>query len=146
MNRQPSYLSRNIKDARQWILDLNHPHDHPIMLAARDMDAIPYGRLRDEESAGGSPILWQLIDIVDTEALFLSRHALFATTFHSFFEDVAYEDSSVREILKDDCYTNWFDSGEKARIVRVPVWTDETSDPMDSHTSTQDYLFLLNFS
>ncbi len=144
LERETVELEQKMKKSRQRILDLNYPYDHPIMLAARDMDAIPYGRLTDEESAGGSPILWQLIDIIDTEALFLSRHALFATTFHSFFEDVTYKDSSVREILNDYCYTNWFDSGEKERIIRVPVWTDETSDRMNPHASTQDYLFLLS--
>lgn len=40
----------------------------------------------------------------DNKALFLSRYALFSTTFHSFCEDVTYEDSTVRGILNEECF------------------------------------------
>ncbi|HAB93207.1 MAG TPA: hypothetical protein DCF49_00330 [Lachnospiraceae bacterium] len=144
LEREAAELQQKLEETRQKILNLDYPYDHPIMLAARDMDAIPYGRMTDDEPGGGESILWQLIDIVDTKALLVSRHALFAATFHSFFEDVTYEDSSVREILRDDCYDEWFDAGEKARIELEPVWEDGILAPMGSRACTQDFLFLLS--
>lgn len=144
MESEAALLEQKMKDTRRRILEMDYSYDHPVMLAARDMDAIPYGRLTDEGEAVEGPILWQLIDLFDTKALFLSRYALFTMPFHSFFEDVAYEDSSVREVLEDDCYAKWFDFDERDRIERVPVWTDEISDPMDPRARTQDHLFLLS--
>lgn len=144
LEREIADIQGQLESIRQQILDLPYPYDHLIMMAARDMDAIPFGRLTEEESVDMAPIQWKLLDIEGTYALFLSRDALFSTTFHSFCEEVTYEDSTVRDILNDSCLNLWFDPGEKERIEELMVWTNENSRPGKSLTSTMDYLFLLD--
>ena len=144
LEREIAELQERMESTRQQILDLSYPYDHPIMMAARDMDAIPFGRLTEEESADMAPIQWKLLAIDDTKGLFLSRDALFSHTFHSFCEDVTYEDSTIRDILNDSCLNLWFDPGEKERIEEQMIWTNENSRPGKSPACTMDYLFLLD--
>ena len=144
LEREVQELNKRMETTRQRIIGFHYPYDHPIMLAAKDPDSISFGRLTAEESASRDVILWQLIDVVDNKALLLSRYALFTTTFHSFCEDVTYEDSTVRGILNEECFNGWFSPEERKRIELQSVLTGENSDLGDSQVHTMAYLFLLS--
>ncbi|MBR6088826.1 MAG: hypothetical protein IKP86_02760, partial [Anaerolineaceae bacterium] len=75
-----------------------------------------FGSYEQDENAGADPIEWQVLAVEDGRALLLSKYGLDAGVYNEKREDVAWENSSIRQWLNSEFFEAAFSSEEKSRI------------------------------
>ena len=111
-------------------------------------DVVTFGRY-PRGSGAAEPIEWTVLDVRDGKALLISRELLAARWYHSEYDPVTWEQSSLRAWLNDAFLNNAFTKEERGAIVLTDV---DNSDAQGNSTythshggnDTRDYVFLLS--
>lgn len=99
---------------------------------------------------GPEPIEWVVIEVIENKALLMSKKGLAWAAYSTRFEDVTWENSSLRMWLNGEFVANVFSEEEKTAIVKKQVDCSENSGNKkwnsNAGNSTMDEVFLLSYS
>ena len=96
---------------------------------------------------GAEPIEWVTLAKEDGRTLLISKYALDAQQYHTSYEDVSWETSTLRTWLNDDFLNKAFSPEEQDRIISTTVTADPNPNPRSKASSgndTIDKVFLLS--
>ena len=95
--------------------------------------------------ASKNPIEWIVLDVLSDKALLLSKHILDCMPYNSQFEEITWEQSSLRKWLNEDFYDIAFDDNNKKLIIKSNVKNDkEYFGGVKGGDDTVDKVFLLS--
>ena len=105
---------------------------------------IKFGRYNDGN--GISDIEWDIVNVVDGNALLLSKNVLDCKPYHSSSEDVTWETCTIRKWLNNEFFTDAFSDAEKMLVKSVLVLAEKNPSyaNTDPGIATQDKVFLLS--
>ena len=72
-----------------------------------------------------NPIEWIVLDALSDKALLLSKHILDCMPYNSKFEEITWEQSSLRKWLNEDFYDIAFDDNNKKLIIKSNIKNDK---------------------
>lgn len=95
------------------------------------------------------PLTWTVIDREDDRALLLSACVLEILPFNHFYENVSWENSSLRQWLEEDFYEHAFTDAENERILPTRLKNGKADGvhgtvPEEIYKDTFDRIFLLS--
>ena len=95
---------------------------------------------------GPEDIEWEVLAVEDGKALLISKKGLDCQPFHIAYEDVSWENSSLRTWLNDYFYNEAFTEEEQGRIIttEIPGIEYPDYDYMESTEPTEDNVFILS--
>ena len=97
----------------------------------------------NNEKNGAEPIEWQVLEIKDGRMLLISKYVLDAQMFDDNW--AVWENSYLRNWLKNDFYETAFSTAEKTRIIETELNnSDSYLEPDDVSAETKDKVFLLS--
>ena len=98
---------------------------------------------------GREPIEWIVLDEKDGKALLLSKYGLDTALYHNKWENITWEQCSLRSWLNGDFYENSFSIQEQLRILQTDVENSKEQGykgfGMKGGKDTRDYVFLLSY-
>jgi len=109
--------------------------------------SVNFGSYVGQLEAELKPIKWQVLDIQDGKALLLAERAIGCRRFNEVFENISWEDCSLRRGLNEEFIHRAFSKKEQDLIVFTDVSAD--SNPYFSANpgnSTKDKIFLLSIA
>ncbi len=113
---------------------------------------VTLGRFEQDNDPDNGPetIEWMVLDTKDGKSLLVSRYALDVRRYHEIYEDVTWENCSLRAWLNGEFFSSAF-SGEEQRAVLMTE-TDNSAAQGCSRfkttggSNTQDRVFLLSYA
>ena len=97
---------------------------------------------------GAEPIEWIVLDVQEGKALLISRYGLDSRAYHTSYENMTWEKSSLRNWLNTTFLQTAFTPTEQDRIQTVPVDNGESQGyspwGTDGGKDTEDQIFLLS--
>ena len=110
-------------------------------------DLVAFGSFEQDGDTkdGAEPLCWMVLEVLEDRALLLCRDVLAAMPFHDTYEEITWEDCSLRAFLNGPFADGTFTEQERARILTVS--NQNPSNPgMESHGCgvTRDQVFLLS--
>ena len=112
-------------------------------------DYVTFGRYEqdDDFGNGAEAIEWQVLAVEDGKALLISRYLLRGDSYNSSYEQVTWEECSLRTWLNGIFLNDAFTQSEQAWIMTSKVTADHNSQyNTDAGRDTQDKVFLLSLS
>ena len=95
----------------------------------------------------GEAIEWLVLEKTDEKMLVISRYALEDRPYHDTYEDITWEDCTLRKWLNDDFLNAAFTKEERAMIPTVTVPADKNPEyDTDPGNATRDKVFLLSIA
>ena len=88
-----------------------------------------------------SEIVWKIIDIKNSKALLISNYALECRRYNARYEDVSWEECTLRKWLNNDFVDMAFSEEEKAMMVLTDMFTSVN---LNSDGEVKDKVFLLS--
>lgn len=105
---------------------------------------VTFGRYPQNNGDTPEPIVWQVLDIEDNEALLLSRCGLDCQPFHHEESEVCWKTCDLRKWLNDDFLHKAFDSEEISMISDKVIFTEDNAlYKSKGGGNTKDRLFCL---
>ena len=106
---------------------------------------VEFGSYEQNQNTGDGtePIEWYVLDVKDGRALLLSKYILENMPYHTYEEDISWENCTLREWLNGTFYDVAFDDEEKKRISTTlleNVWNPWN--PNATYEYTEDKVFL----
>ena len=117
--------------------------------AVKAGDIIQFGSYEQDniKKNGKEPIEWIVLERTEDELFLLSRYLLDQMYYHKPFENVTWENCSIRNWLNDDFYNSAFNDVEKEMIKTSLVKNEDN--PLhgtDGGNDTYDKVFLLSIA
>ncbi len=102
----------------------------------------------NNKNNGKESIEWIVLDKSGDCVMLMSRYALDCKPYHSYTDEVTWEDCSLRNWLNSGFYNSAFSSSEQRRIQTTKVYADKNPDftKVDPGDATNDKVFLLSVS
>lgn len=108
---------------------------------------ITFGRYEQDNNKnnGKEEIEWEILDIIDDQALLVTKKALDTKPYNESRNEVTWETSSLRKWLNGDFYNNAFNASEKEKISYFTITNhDNPQYGTKGGNSTSDRVFLLS--
>ena len=120
-------------------------------------DIVTFGHFSQDKGPDNSikPIEWIVLDVQDGKALMLSKYGLFATGYHSTWDECTWETCSLRTWLNDRFLKYAFSAEEQSAVLLTTVdnsdsqgydWTLIGEEKTTGWNNTQDKVFLLSYA
>ncbi len=112
-------------------------------------DYITFGEYEQDNvtSNGKEDIEWLVLEKKDSKALVISKYALDCKPYNEKYENITWEDCTLREWLNDDFLNAAFSANEQAAIQEMTVPAeDHPKNGTDAGNDTKDKIFLLSIS
>ena len=105
-----------------------------------------FGRYRQDAPDRVRPIEWLVLKNDGQAAVLISKYGLEAKPYNTDFTNVTWENCTLRKWLNEDFLNAAFTSGERAKLVSVPVAAQRNPkfSSTDPGKDTQDRVFLLS--
>ena len=112
-------------------------------------DMVYFGTYEQDNDVtdGNEYIEWLVLDKQNNKILVISNYALDCQPYNEEYEDVTWENCTLRSWLNNDFYNTAFNEGEKQMILQTDVSADENPEyDTNPGNDTQDNVFLLGIS
>ena len=115
-------------------------------------DLISFGHYEQDNdfSNGDEAIEWIVLDLKDDQALLISRYGLDVQPFHTEWEDVTWEDCTLRSWLNHDFLEGAFTPEERGTVLMTSVDNSQSQGSGEgdavSENNTVDRVFLLSYA
>lgn len=122
-------------------------YEYEKIKSAKPGDTIFFGSYQQSAdlSVGKEKIEWRVLDVKRGRLLVMSKYGLDSKPYHSSFEDVTWQKSTLRKWLNHHFLNESFSEAEKLMIPTVTVSMDQNLYlHTRSVTSTRDKVFLLS--
>ena len=136
-------ISRYTDTSQDGATDLNSANIRDITVG----DIVSFGHYEQDNNLkdGQESIEWQVLSLLDNEALLISNYVLDYQPFHKQHSFITWENSFLREWLNDVFLNNAFNEVEKQIIKEIRVPADKNPEySSDPGMDTYDKVFLLS--
>lgn len=100
---------------------------------------------QDNDTTDAEPIEWRVLTIEDGKALLVSKYALTGKPYHTTYEDVTWEDCTLRDWLNKEFYQEAFSKKERKGIVKTKIENKDNAEyGTKGGNDTEDSVFLLS--
>ena len=103
---------------------------------------IKFGLYPQEKEREKKSIEWIVLDKKDGRALIISKHALDCKPYNVMYDDVSWQNCSLRKWLNNEFYNSAFSNDEKSIISKLTVSVTEHG--LNQGKTVQDRVFLLS--
>ncbi|MBO5319388.1 MAG: toll/interleukin-1 receptor domain-containing protein [Ruminococcus sp.] len=134
------YEQGKYEEAKNAFADLGGYKDSSEYLDKKEF--VPYAEVGEIVKFGDYE--WYVINKTDNGVQLLCENAVCKKAYNEEYEDVTWENCTLREWLNNDFY-NKFSEEEKAMIVKTKLSNPENSEHgTDGGNNTEDYIYLLS--
>ncbi len=137
------------KDSNEKVKSIYEQYWKELLKAAQVGDHVFFGTYEQDNDVtdGNECIEWLVLDKQDSRILIVSNYALDCQRYNEEYEDVTWENCTLRSWLNNDFYNTAFNEAEKQMILQTEVSPDENpSYDTDPGNSTIDNIFLLSIT
>ena len=137
------------KDSNEKVKSIYEQCWKELLKTAQVGDNVFFGTYeQDNDTANGAEsIEWLVLDKQNNKILVISNYALDCQPYNEEYEDVTWENCTLRSWLNNDFYNTAFNEGEKQMILQTDVSADENPEyDTNPGNDTQDNVFLLGIS
>lgn len=137
------------KDSTEKAKEIFFQYEVEKLKAANVGDFVPFGSYEQDNdpSNGKEKIEWQVLDKQDNKIFLVSKYALDCQPYHTSYEDVTWEQCSLRTWLNETFLQDAFSADEQTKIASTYVSADKN--PMFSTNpgnAVNDKVFLLSIT
>ncbi len=114
---------------------------------AEEGNSIIFGKYPTTSKKQTVPIEWKVLKVQGKRKLIISNYALDCQPYNEKYEDVTWENCTLRSWLNNDFYNTAFSEDEKRAIVQINVTADKNPEySTNPGNNTSDKVFLLSIS